>query len=1116
LIDVEAALRALTVLLLSIPIVSSASASAQSPCGEVRLQLAPDYSFAIGSSSGGGHYSFTLRGKTLFQGLTPQLALFHYNKSLDSTSGIAPSESAGTSFLPGKFGSAVTIAAGGSLNYPQAGHLSLENGTVEMWVAPRYDGSNSVYMSSYQVLFLYDFGGDQGNLALAIATDNGTSQPYFYVGAANNYAGYAAVSGISAWKAGQWHHLAFTYSSSHGRLRIYVDGVLAAETDARIQFPLGPKTFSIGGDGGGNASNFAVDEVRISNGEMSAAQIAFDAARSTPFADNESFLPLDGVAPGELTYAVSDCGSATYNFTGVPINDLTPPAGLLPAGSTSVTMAFKTLQPTDCRYSVGSAANFASMRPLGSEAAAATHKGVVEGISSNPLVTNKVYLRCASNPDYLLSETYRVVALPGRSFPRIGNIWIGQYVLENAPENALKTQLVLGADGLSAAQVTQLRTSNPHFLNIPAVNVTDTSFSSLPESYYLHDTHRNRIQDWPDLYVLNVTRPAVVQYLAQYAHRLLVSSNFVSDGLFFDSFNTSIPQPFTDYLGNVVEISSKDDGVADEPAALNAAWSAGEYGVVSAFRSLAPGAYVSGHVLDSPADPRSLDAFNGTSLEFYTQSVREGQSAFSDLWNLYQAWESQAVSPTITMIQACPPNQLSYGYGYHPLNALLPSTVEFAQSFYPNMRFGLGLSLMGNGFFGFDFGDEGPPITWWYDEYDFNLGTPTGPAKLLGTFKSLNLLTNGGFESGLSDWELNVFNDGKGKATVAADPTDPAPGSKDSAHISVTHAATVDWHIDLEQDNLPLSAGVEYQVQFWARAGSPRVITVSAQGGAPDYPYYGLSAQIAIGTSWKLYSASFQALATAHDGRLEFWVGDAAGNVWLDGVQLSLAPPQVYRRDFTNGAVLLNGMSTPQTVTLGAGFKRYSGTQAPLYQYIVDDSDSAFSSTGSWKSVIYDTGAYSSAGSSANLPPEPQNQNGPFYHCWKGSCHKLNTGSGQAQWKLNIPADGRYTIQIWLPAAPGAASWTKDAIYELVAGGKVVATAAIDQTSAAAGDAWHMVATANLQSGDSPFLRVRNGGSGALIADAVYVTSAALYNDGEAAPKVTLGAFDAILLERIK
>ncbi len=127
--------------------------------------------------------------------------------------------------------------------------------------------------------------------------------------------------------------------------------------------------------------------------------------------------------------------------------------------------------------------------------------------------------------------------------------------------------------------------------------------------------------------------------------------------------------------------------------------------------------------------------------------------------------ESQAVAPALTMVQACPPNQLSYGYGYFPLNALLPSTVAFAQARYPKMRFGLGLTLMGNGFFGFDFGDEAPPVAWWYDEYDFKLGTAIGlPEQVAAPAQTANLPMNPGFESGLTGWELSVTNDGQAMA----------------------------------------------------------------------------------------------------------------------------------------------------------------------------------------------------------------------------------------------------------------------------------------------------------------------------------------------------------------
>ncbi len=592
---------------------------------------------------------------------------------------------------------------------------------------------------------------------------------------------------------------------------------------------------------------------------------------------------------------------------------------------------------------------------------------------------------------------------------------------------------------------------------------------------------------------------------------MLAQSGFVSDGLFFDSFGVTIPQPFTDCYGNAVQIDSNGDGVADDPATLNAAWRAGEYAVVSAFRSLAPGAYVSGHVLESPAQAQSLASFNGTSIEFYPQSVREGQVSFGQLWDLYQAWNLQAVSPTIPMIQACPPNQLSYGYGYSPLKAMLPSTVAFAQGFYPNMRFGLALTLMGDGFFGFDFGDEGPQVTWWYDEYDFELGAPLGPPVQAGTGQAANVVTNPGFENGLTGWRLLVMNDGLAQATAKVDSAIAADGDS-SAHIAIQSPGTINWHVDLEQDNFSLVAATEYRVQFWARADSPRTITVFSQGGAPNYTNYGLSRQFAIGTSWSLYSTSFQATTTANDGRLEFWVGDVAGNVWLDDVQLVQQPAPIYRRDFTNGVVLLNGASTPQTVALEPGLERFTGNQAPLYQYIVDDADAGFSATGSWTTVTYNTGSYGPA--AKNLPSAPQNFSGPFYHCWQGNCRQLDSGGGQAQWNLNLPADGRYSIQVWLPAAPGAANWSKSAVYEVVAGGTVVASATIDQTTASMGDAWHAVANLNLRKADAPYLRVHNSGSGSLIADAVYLASAALYNDGSAAPQVTLGGFDGILLRR--
>jgi hypothetical protein len=94
---------------------------AQSACGNATITLTPDYQFAIGTSSVGGAYTWALNGQTIAQGPNPQLGLFHYDNSLASTSGIVPTQSVGTSFGSGKFGSAVTVAASGTLSYAQAG-----------------------------------------------------------------------------------------------------------------------------------------------------------------------------------------------------------------------------------------------------------------------------------------------------------------------------------------------------------------------------------------------------------------------------------------------------------------------------------------------------------------------------------------------------------------------------------------------------------------------------------------------------------------------------------------------------------------------------------------------------------------------------------------------------------------------------------------------------------------------------------------------------------------------------------------------------------------------------------------------------------------------------------
>jgi uncharacterized protein (TIGR03437 family) len=418
---------------------------------------------------------------------------------------------------------------------------------------------------------------------------------------------------------------------------------------------------------------------------------------------------------------------------------------------------------------------------------------------------------------------------------------------------------------------------------------------------------------------------------------------------------------------------------------------------------------------------------------------------------------------------------------------------------------------MTDGFSTYDFGDTSSPVNWWYDEYDFNLGFPLGPAARMGNTQtsSANLLANGTFESStVAPW-LTYYGSG-GKASTVIDTSIAADGNA-SARVTVSSVSAQPWQITFEQDNISITEGATYQIQFWARSDSPRNITVFSQGGAPNYTNYGLNTSVALGPSWNLYTASFIAAATATDARLEFWIGDTAGTIWFDGVQFSVSQTSdLYRREFTNGITLLNATAVPQTVSLEPGLQRFSGSQAPRYQYIMDDSDSAFAMSGNWSATTIDSGFSNGTVNG----PGGQLANGPYYHAWQTGVHQSNDPKGSATWNLRIPEDGQYTIQAWLPAGPAAGSWTTAAIYDVISGGQAIASVTLDQTSARLGDAWHTLGTWNLTSSGTPYVRIHNGASGTLVADALYVTSATLYNDGSAAPQVTLAPFDAILLQR--
>lgn len=1088
-------------------------------CSGVAASLTPDYAYVLGSAGyrdpdgdpeWGSRYRWLVNDTPITNTQVSEALLLQFDGSPTGDNGETPTAAQNVAYTAGKWGQALALSANGVLKYPQQYNLPLDEGTIEMWVALRANGDDPRYTSKSHFLFFYPSGTDY--MLIGQSKDS----RILYAGGRVNgqwQSAYGTRAYMGNWKAGEWHHLAFTYSSSGNFMRFYVDGVLTADTNERRYQPPAANggEFSIGGSPWwGNAADYWIDAVRISGRAASGEEIAARAKRPAAPRPNEIWLPTAVLTPGatvvyEFTPVAANgeqgtpCVSAPLTYPGIPIFDPQPPSTILPVGATAFTLTVQTLVPTRCAYSVNADQPYNQMTPFGEPMDTVTHTTKVRGLNPDPNTLNDVYVRCASHPNFRLHLRYRSLSPSNPPFPRTGNLW-GWWewrFKNNRPlEYIAKVDLWLGANP-TPDEIRQLRALNPHIRILTSINAIENN--DIPSrDYYLKDINGNLIEVWPGSYRLNLTKREVAEYQARYAYQTWLKTGMMADGVFFD--NVMLTQSWLKYdiYGNRVRIDANEDGVEDDPAWLDAAWKAGVLHEIRTFRRLMPHAIVSGHSM-SIHEPGIGELFDGISLGFVTADVLEGERSFAEVWDLYQTWMREARQPPVVMFESSPIDQIAYGYDYEPWKKIPTTTLEFARTYYPWMRFGLALTLMHDGYFAHEFGDTMHGNDWWYDELDFDLGYPLGPAYRVnvGFDPGPNRIVNPGFEDHIAaPWRFHVNTSAGCQAAVSRDATTAAEGQY-SARINITATTGTNWHVDFNQNNRSLEKDAVYDLTFWAKADRPRTLTLSASKNAPNWDNYGLNRQVTLGPTWQLYTVTFQATATVTDARIQFLAGAVTGTVWLDDVQLRLHPPDVFRRDYTNGTVLLNGTSVSQTVTLGSGCRRLVGSQAPLYEFILDDSDPAFRViTGTWVEKTYDSGEWKATG--------------PFYHAWKTKLHEMSSASGEVRWYLPLQAQDIYTITAWWPAAPVASGWNAAARYEIVQGEQVLASATRDQRQN--GDEWHEIAVVALDPTRAPYVRLVCSDA-PCVADALHVRSAARYNNGQPVTSVTLAPLDGIVLQ---
>ena len=786
-------------------------------------------------------------------------------------------------------------------------------------------------------------------------------------------------------------------------------------------------------------------------------------------------------------------------FTAGPLSDPQPPSTLLPAGATTVELTLRALASTSCRYSIGRSQPLDQMIAFDDQQPSASPRTVIRGLDPDPDAVNDVYIRCTAAPEAVLHLQYRCLPAATPGFPRVANLWGSWHFVPKGMAYASRIDLWLGAH-FTADQIRELRRLNPNCFILTSINTVENN--DVPDEYFLRDTTGRKIEVWPGAYRLNLTRPEVARYQARYAYQKMIESGLMYDGCFFDNFMMSQRWLTHDIYDRPVQLDADGDGQPDDKDAFDKAWRDGVFRELQEWRKLMPWALTSGHSQGYPY-PEIAEIFNGQGIGFYTTDVIEGKQSFYELWDYYQAWCTVAVKPAITSVESAVPDQIAYGYDYSPQKNTPATTWDFARDYYPYMRFGLAFTLMSDGYFSHELGDTDHGQDWWYDELDYKLGTPLGPAQQIAMSQAADreLIQNGGFESELAGtWSLWCDTQNGCAATAERDMRVLHSGTA-AARITILRAGR-QGGIEFTQSHRSLEQGRSYSLTFWARASQPMELLAVSSKGSPNWDNYGLSQTVPLTTQWQSVTLTFEATRTVQDARIQFLFGGETGQVWIDDVSLKERGEEVFRRDFQHGLVLLNGTRRRQTVDVGDGFMHLKGEQAPRHQYILDDSgNEGFKTTGPWQEV--------------ELGTEEWHAIPPYYHAWNNRCHQQAGGAGEATWDLDLRGPGQYTIQAWWAAAPDAKEWTKQAVYEVVAAGKVLASTTLDQSQA--GDQWHTLATGlNLDPQDKPYVRLKNNGGGVLVADALHIFSAERYNDGEAVRQVPLEPMDGIILRRIE
>ncbi|MGL1903180.1 MAG: discoidin domain-containing protein [Fibrobacterales bacterium] len=141
----------------------------------------------------------------------------------------------------------------------------------------------------------------------------------------------------------------------------------------------------------------------------------------------------------------------------------------------------------------------------------------------------------------------------------------------------------------------------------------------------------------------------------------------------------------------------------------------------------------------------------------------------------------------------------------------------------------------------------------------------------------VNLVQNGDFSNGLTDWYLDLYNPSNATSTVNGD---------GEVVIDIITPGSAHWNIQFGQLHIPIEVGKKYRYSFDAKAESDRSLSTQIETDGSPWTNYANLTEVPITTVMTNYSFEFVAQETDLDARLVFNVGGINSDVTLNNIKI--------------------------------------------------------------------------------------------------------------------------------------------------------------------------------------------------------------------------------------